>query len=691
MAGVKGLSRIKSIRALLLAGTLGFGSIASASAQTAREGGRNVYQAAQFQTYSPSNALDIVRRVPGFTLDNGAQDVRGFGQAAGNVVINGARPSSKSDTIETILSRIPAARVLRVEIGPGDLFGAEYAGRPQVLNLVLNSAGGLAGTIDASLRRDFSGQVRPEATVSALLRRGPSTFNLSVGATNNHTPEEGTDTITEPDATLVEFRRKYNGILDRNAFVAGSWAYEGGENRGAHLNFRVQTGRFTLDQDNDVFPVGGTIRDDRLSQDYRVRSWELGGDVTRPLFGGGLRLIGLLTRRHRDREDTSFNRIQGQTVGGFVQQLVDDRDESLVRLVWSRQNWGGWSVEVGAEAVLNRLDSDVDLFSVAAGGGQLPIDLPVDEAVVKEYRGEAFINAGRSVADNLRMDFGLVYETSRLTVRGDTEAERTLRFLKPRAAFDWRPGNGWHTTLSIARTVSQLNFEDFISAADLASDRVNGGNPDLVPQRAWEALAMVEHPILGDGVAKLELGYNRISLVQDRVPTPEGFDAPGNLGSGTLAFVRGTLDAPLGRLGIRGGRLTVNGTLRSTSVEDPYTHENRRFSGITEWALEAAFRQDLGRFAWGVNYYGSPAITFFRLNEVDTPNGLEPYVTAFVEYRPTQRSTLSLGADNIFEVRGTRERVFFFPNRTNTEPSLVEYRERNPHVSVRLRVRHSFG
>jgi hypothetical protein len=289
------------------------------------------------------------------------------------------------------------------------------------------------------------------------------------------------------------------------------------------------------------------------------------------------------------------------------------------------------------------------------------------------------------------MDLGLVYEMSRLTVRGDTEAERTLRFLKPRAAFDWRPGNGWHATLSISRTVAQLNFEDFISAADLASDRVNGGNPDLVPQRAWEVLAMVEHPILGDGVAKVELGYNRISLLQDRVPTPEGFDAPGNLGTGTLAFVRGTLDAPLGRLGIRGGRLTVNGTLRSSSVEDPYTHRDRRFSNLNPWQLEAAFRQDLGRFAWGVNYFGSPIITFYRINEVDSPNGQEPYVTAFVEYRPSARTTINLSVDNIFEVGGTRQRAFYFPNRTSPNPSLFEFRERNPHASVTLRLRQSFG
>ena len=676
--------------ALLLGGFISIATTGSALAQAVADNGRTVYEAAYFQTYSPSNALDIVQRVPGFTLDVGSGEVRGFGQAAGNVVINGNRPSSKNDTLDTILARIPAARVLRVELGTGDLFGAEYSGRTQVLNLVLTDAGGLAGTINVAVRRDFTGTLAPEGSVSLLLRRGPSTFNASVGINNRLFPEEGTDVITNPAGDLVELREKFNDIADRSGFVTASWEHQGGENRIAHLNFRADGGQFELDQTNDVFPAGGTVRDDRLRQDYRFRRWELGGDVTRPFLGGGLKLIGLVTRRHRDREDNSFNRIQGQTIGGFVQEQVDDRDESLLRLVWSRSNLGGWSVEAGAEGVLNRLDSNVDLFSVGAGGALTPIDLPVDQAVVTEYRGEAFVNAGRSLADNLRMDLGLVYESSRLTVRGDTQAERTLRFLKPRAAFDWRPGNGWHSTLSITRTVSQLNFEDFISAADLASDRVNGGNPDLVPQRAWEVLAMVEHPILGEGVAKVELGYNAISLVQDRVPTPEGFDAPGNLGSGTQAFVRGTLDMPLGRLGIRGGRLTLNGTLQSTSVEDPYTLENRRFSGYTSSQFQAQFRQDLGRFAWGSNYYHGPPFTFFRRNELDTFDQID-FLEAFVEYRPTQRTTIALGLDNILDAPGIRDRIFFTPDRSTPDPSLFEFRERFGRRRVSLRFRHSFG
>lgn len=675
-----------------LAAALLIGSAAPAFAQEVGAGGRTVYQGAYFAQFSPSNALELVQRVPGFSLELGSQDVRGFGGAAGNVVINGQRPSAKSDTLETVLARIPASRVARVEIGPGDLFGSEFSGKPQVLNLILVSGGGLAGTVSATVRRDFSGLITPEGNVSALYRRGKSSFNVSAGYNNAHFPEEGTDTITKlPSNTLVEFRRKYNDTSEREAYLSGSWEHVGGENRTAHANFRVADGYFGLFQTNNVFPVGGIERDDRLSQEQDRRDYEIGGDITRPFLGGGLKLIGLATRRHRRNEDTSFNRIGEDVIGGFIQNTDSQRNETVARLVWSRSNWNGWSVETGAEAVLNSLDSNVNLFDVDEDGVLTRIDLPVDQAKVTEYRGEAFVNAGRALSPTLRMDLGLTFEASKLTVTGDAESERVLKFLKPKAVFDWKPKGPWHLQLALARTVAQLNFEDFISSAELTNDRVDAGNAELLPQRAWEALLTVERTILGDGLAKAEFGYNRISLVQDRVPTPEGFDAPGNLGSGTFKFVRGTLDIPLSTIGIKGGRLTVNGTLQDSSVEDPYTHQRRRFSGYSNYRFDAAFRQDLGKHAWGFNVYTNPGQSFFRRNEIDTPNGEEPFVTAFAEYRPTQKTSVTFGLDNLLNVQGKRFRTFFSPDRSNPQPNLYEIRERNQHLTAWIRLKQSFG
>ena len=672
--------------ALLLGGT------GAQAAQAPGPDGRTVYEAAYFAQFAPSNALQMVQRVPGFTLELGNQEVRGFGQAAGNVVVNGQRPSSKSDTLETVLARIPASRVARVEVGPGDLFGSEFAGKPQVVNVVTTAAGGLAGTFNGTLRRTYTGRVEPDATVSGLLRRGKSSFNASVGYQAFPTTEAGFDRVTAlPSGKPIEYREKVNRISDRTAFLSGAWEHNGGDNRTAHLNFRVSQNWFDLKQTNDVFPASGPIRDDRLTQNYDRRNYEIGGDVTRPLWGGGIKLIGLATKRQRSDVDTSLNRVKSEVTGGFIQDIDNVRDERVLRLVWNRSDLGGWSIEAGAEGVLNKLDSDVNFYRLNAGGTQTRIDLPVDQAVVKEYRGEAFVNAGKPLSKSLRLDMGMTYEVSRLTVSGDAEAERVLKFLKPKASLDYRDESGWHAQLSIARTVAQLNFDDFISTAELTNDRVNGGNADLVPQRAWEILATLEQPILGDGVAKIQAGYNRVSLVQDRIPTPEGFDAPGNLGDGRMLILKSTIDAPLARLGIRGGRLTVNSSLIDTSVEDPYTLRKRQFSGFNEFAADASFRQDLGKWAYGATFYYNRPTFFFRQDEVDRPWGRQPYVTAFVEYRPSPKTTITLSLDNATDIPASRERTFFSPDRRTPFPDEFELRHRNKHIIPAIGVKHSFG
>jgi hypothetical protein len=212
-----------------------------------------------------------------------------------------------------------------------------------------------------------------------------------------------------------------------------------------------------------------------------------------------------------------------------------------------------------------------------------------------------------------------------------------------------------------------------------------------VPQRAWEVLGTLEHPILGDGLVKIEAGYNRVSLVQDRILTPEGFDAPGNLGDGSTLILRTNVDAPLTRFGIKGGRLTLYYSYVDTSVKDPYTHRSRRFSGNNLWVFEANFRQDLGKFAWGVGLTGNSGGTFFRLDELDRPYSAVPYVTAFAEYRPTAKTSLTLGLDNATGIAFYRERTFFSPDRRSLEPSLYEYRQRNRHIIPYLTVKHNFG
>jgi hypothetical protein len=660
-----------------------------------------VYEADFFTAYAPRTALDIARRVPGFNLEQGDTDVRGFAGAAGNVVINGVRPSSKAESLETTLARIPARSVVRVEVGPGDLYGAEYSGKSQVLNVILSAEGGIDGNVTLSARRSYSGRITPNASASAMIKRGAATINLSAGTQRNYNQEEGTDRLTDPETgELVEFRRKINTYSDRAPYVSASWALERAQDNAFRVNVRWSPVKFDLEQRNRVRPADGEPHDDSLFQDYDNPVFEVGGDITRPLAGGALKLVGLATRRKRENFDAYVARdgLLGEgavVVGGFEQTQKARLNETIGRLSWSHQNLAGFTFEIGGEAVLNTLNSTVDLFLIGEGGEKTRIDLPIDNATVREKRGEAFVNVGRTLSPSLRVDAGLTYEYSQLKVRGDALADRELKFLKPNATIDWKPGGGWHTQFSVRRTVAQLDFYDFISAAELSNSRVNAGNANLLPQRAWELRFTVDRPILGDGLVKLDLGYDRISLLQDRVlvfdDEGDAFDAPGNIGTGKRAFAALTVDAPLGNLW-SGLRARFNGQLQRTRVDDPITGEPRNFSDFfPDWNWELEMRRDAGAFSYGFTVADRDRFTFFRTDEFDSNRNTGPYGTAFVEYRPDARTAITLDVDNLFDTGAIRERNLFFPNRADPEERIDEVRERNRHVNIGLTLKRSFG
>jgi len=657
------------------------------------------YDAAFFGKYAPRTALDVVQRIPGFTLDlgnGGGADIRGFAGVAGNVVINGQRPTTKSEPLDAYLSRIPASRVKRVEVGPGDIFGADYSSKTQVANLILIEGGSRAvsGNVALSAERHYTGRITPTGSGSLSLNRGPSTFNVAGDTAWVDETEEGADVVTNPaTGELLETRRKVNVTNNYSPFISGGWSLDEGPNRSANVNLRYHFDRFHLFQTAHVFPVGAAEHDDTLVEHYPTRSYEIGGDVTRPLAGGAIKLVGLATRQRRhtlDELDTG-NLGHTEVVGGFQQLSQSQRNETLGRLTWSNPKFLGFQFESGAEVAWNTLDFNLDLFVFDQNGVKTRVDLPLDNARVTELRSEYWINGSRPLTKNLRMDLGLNYEMSHLTVSGDATADRKLSFPKPSVTLDWEPGGGWHSQLIVRRTVAQLDFFDFISVADLASSQVSGGNANLQPQRSWEGRFSVEHPLFKQGKARLELGYNLISLLQDRILTPEGFDAPGNIGTGRQAFADLTLDAPLDRFW-KGLRAKLHGNVQRTRVQDPVSGDLRAFSGFfPTWEWDADIRRDVGRFSYGVTAGDNARTTIFRTDVLDTRWNGGVYASAFVEYRPRPSQTLRVDFNDISNVGGGRNLLEFFPNRTAPQPSVLDHRFRNSHVRIALTFKQSFG
>ena len=672
--------------------------------------GKTIYDAAYFAQYAPRTAYDIVQHVPGFQLDLGSaangQDIRGFAGVAGNVVFNGSRPTTKSETLDTTLQRIPAQRVVRVEVSSGDLYGSDYAGKSQVLNVVLSDAGGFDANATADITRRYTGYIQPNLSGNVLIRKGPSTISLSAGNQLNKQFEEGTDTLTNlGTGQLVEFRRKHNVYANRDPFIAGNYALEHGSDDAYHFNVRWQPSTFDLHQRNLVTPSNGPAHDDNLLQNYNDPRIEIGGDITRPLAGGALKFVALETRRKRHDLDryTQRNGLieDNATVNGGFEQLINaQRNETISRVSWTRSNLFGLSFEAGGEGSYNTLKDNTAFSEVDKNGNKVPIPLPIANAMVKEWRGEFYVNAGKVLSPNLRIDGGLNYEFSHLTVSGDATEDRRLKFLKPNLTVDWKPGGNWHAQASVRRTVAQLDFYDFIGSADLSAQRVNGGNAQLQPQRTWEFRATFDHPLLGDGLFKLDLGHDQVSLLQDRIlicdpEHPDNaalcFDAPGNIGTGKRDFAQLTLDVPLSRLW-SGFRVKGGATFQRTRVDDPIDGKPRKWSGdYPAWQWNVDVRRDSGKWSYGFSVSDSQRFTFYRTDEFDTNFNGAPYWTAFIEYRPWADTAISLNVDNVAETSGDRDRTLFRPNRAAPLMIFDEFRERNRHKSVGITLKKSFG
>lgn len=653
----------------------------------------NTFQADYFTQFAPTTALDIVRRVPGFVLEETNGEIRGFSGAAGNVVLNGARPASKSQSLSDLLAQIPARRVIRVEMSSGDAYGSDYAGKSQVLNVVLSREGGVDGTVTARVIRLHDGTLFPNLEGSALIRTGSSTFNVSARNGRGGAVEVGYDAVRRySDGQLLEWRDKTNDIDNFNPNFAASWSHDGGKDRSANINLRYAPGRFTLTQYNHVTPLAGPIRDDRLRQEYRNTNYELGGDITRPLGEGAIKLVGLFNRRDRDNFDANYNRIGTTVIGGF-EQFQDARyDEVLGRINWTHPKLAGFGFEFGSEVAYNKLANTTELFLIDGAGARTRIDLPIDNATVDELRAQAYLNLGRQLSGRLRLDTSLAYETSQLEVTGDTTAKRSLSFFKPGVTLDWKGSQGWHVQASLRREVAQLDFYDFISLAELTNDRINGGNANLQPQRSWKARLTIERPVLGRGLAKLDVGYDRVSLLQDRILTPEGFDAPGNIGTGTVRFVNATLDAPLDRLGIKATRIKLEGAWQETRVRDPLTGRIRPWSGFNpEWSWRAELRRDLAKWSYGFDFGDNAPGIFHRISEVDMFFNNRPFGSAFVEFRPDKRTTVRLDVENTLDTSGQRYREFYVPSRVAALPFATEFRDRNQHVGLQLSLTRTFG
>ena len=115
-------------------------AVTAAPATAPAQNGVISYPASYFAALQSQNASEMLGRLPGFSLDSGNSS-RGYEGSAGNVLIDGQRPASKTDSLDEILKRMPIGVVERIDLIRGGAPGIDMQGKTVLANVIRKKGG----------------------------------------------------------------------------------------------------------------------------------------------------------------------------------------------------------------------------------------------------------------------------------------------------------------------------------------------------------------------------------------------------------------------------------------------------------------------------------------------------------------------------------------------------------------------
>ncbi len=620
----------------------------------------HIYTPEDFARFKPNTALDMLEQVPGFQISQQDQG-RGLGQASENVLINGERIASKSDSAVDRLSRTSAARVQRIEIVDGASFGIPGLSG-QVANVIVET-----GAISGNFR--YRMRVRPEfaepswasGEVSLSGATGNVEWNgaLELGSDRGGAGDGPGSRIYDAGGNLLETRRILIKNVGEHPRVRGGLKWNGPGSMVATINADYGWNFSKNINDEWRSPVGDVpYFRDFLNRDEGY-DYNISADIDFAFGPGRLKLIGIERFEQSDGPATSVFIFEDSRPDEGSLFYTDSRSGERIGRAEYRWDMLGGNWELDAEAAFNRLDRVAEVGVLVPPPGTSS-DIPPDERVfdrialpggsggVREDRYEAILTHNRTLAEGLTLQFGGGAEFSRLSQTGTGGVTREFWRPKGSANLAWSVQPGLDISIKLARTVGQLSFGQFLASVDLDDNNNNAGNIKLVPQQAWEADLEVKKNLGPWGSATFGAHARLIDDYIDIVPVPGG-ESPGNI-DGTARLLGLSLNATINfdPLGWKGAKLTTSNSYEATSLVDPLTGEDRPFSGQTWYSNETTLRWDIPDSNWaagaGINIDAKER--YVRLYETGRNWEGPVYPFLFVENKDVLGLTVNLQVFN---------------------------------------------
>lgn len=645
--------------------------LAPANGQTG-SAGVTPYPASFFAGAELSTAFDMVGRLPGFAFDNG-DGGRGFAGTAGNVLIDGSRPTAKTDDLEAILKRIPASRVARIDVIRGGAPGIDMQGKSVIANVILKDGDATNILITAQNIAWGGGAIQPSAILELTGREGAQTYEATVtryADVNDDavgkgyfrsTPATGASTA----GTARISGGKWVGWGFHGATTSPLW----GGDFGANLTLKQ-----TINSETVAYgaPIRATYLDRETSAPMELGvNWE-------KRFGASDITVLAVGRLEHDKSLNTGNDASGKQVFTASQ----DTSETILRATWTYDRSEALAFEAGGEGAYNSLYGR----SAYTQNGAM-VALPGSAARVGERRGETFAQ-GTWKFDGGSLEAGARFEASRISAQG--VSSRDFSFLKPRLLLTLSPFDAVQLRLRAERLVGQLDFSNFVASSNLSGNGVAGGNAAIRPDRRWQFEGVADWRFWQKGDVSVGFMHEAISDLVDFVPIGGGLDAPGNIASAANDQITFNLTLPTEHVGWEGGLFGASFQWNSSAVTDPFTGLSRAISNKRDRSLNLSYTQDApswnSTFRLAIIPVGFSS-TAFRIAQTSAFRLRAPYFSATWTYTPEPGLELTVQGDNIVPYHWRREQDNFAGPRGRSALSsvLLAGYTTQPRLMIRLK------
>lgn len=637
------------------------------------DGATVTYRASFFDHYDPISALDMLRWIPGtsdiiptrrFGGGNDGQE-RGFGSGGDQVLINGKRLSGKSNDISSAVQRIQARSVDRIEVIRGTASGLDVRTEGILVNIVLrDDVSDGTGSWQVHVSDYEETGARLDGLLSYGRRLGRFNYLLSIeyGPQDSGTSIYGRERYFAPDGVQTEQRGFIRPREERSTTFAGAatWTFRNQD----IVNFNVQIE--DEEEDNRKTTIStltaSTETETAFERDAGDEfEWEIGGDIENQIGGGSLETRLIFTNSERDSTETISQISNITNVPDEALVTLDQQDtESIIRSSYSWDPRESHSLELGAEGARNTLDQFTRILERLPDGSLVEVDVFNADSEVVEDRYEAFGTHFWSIGSDKVLETGLNYEYSRIEQSGtDVSSSRSFTYLKPRFDFRWDRTDRDQVRATLERTVSQLDFSDFVANYDGRQDQIQGGNPDLEPERAWEWQLTYEHRLAEDkGVVSASLFYNDIEDHIARIETTDGNAGPGNIGDAQHWGVEFKGSLRLDGIGLEGAVIDAVYTLQDSETTDPFTGERREIGYEPRHDIELTYRHDIPalRLNYAIEVQWTDEHKVWDLNRIERDEELKPRNYVTVQYRAFEQTSVYFQARNPFGYARDRNR-----------------------------------